>query len=156
MDTLDEEILGFWRLLHENEVEYILVGGFAANLHGFQRTTGDLDLWIKDSQPNRRKFREVLRKANIGDFEGIETTQLVPGWSTLKFVSGFELDIMTSMAGFPAESFDKCHALSPTAIIENIPVKFLHINQLIEAKKAAGRPKDILDVIELERIRDSK
>ena len=57
---------------------------------------------------------------------------------------------MTSLSGFPAESFDNCYSVSPSAVIENIPVKFLHINQLIEAKKASGRTKDLLDVEELE------
>lgn len=156
MDILDEEILNFWKALHTNEVSYIMVGGFAANLHGFQRTTGDLDLWIKDTKENRIKFRKTLKEVGIGDFESIETTQLIPGWTVLYFSSGFELDIMTSLKGFPSERFDDCYVISPTAEIENIPVKFLHINQLIEAKKAAGRPKDLLDVIELEKIRSEQ
>ncbi len=156
MDILDEEILGFWKLLHSNNVKYIMVGGFATNLHGFQRTTGDLDLWIKDTPENRKNFRKTLKEAAIGDIESIETTQLIPGWTVLLFPSGFELDIMTSLKGFSAARFDECYKLSPTALIEEIPVKFLHLNQLIEAKKAAGRPKDLLDLIELEKIRDSK
>jgi hypothetical protein len=43
VDAFDEEILNFWRALHENNVQYILVGGYAINLHGYQRFTGDLD-----------------------------------------------------------------------------------------------------------------
>lgn len=156
MDILDDEILNFWKLLSENNVKYIIVGGFASNLHGFQRTTGDIDLWIKDTTENRKKFRKVLQLCGIGDFENIETTQLIPGWTVLYFPSGFELDVMTSLKGFPSESFDACFAISPIAEIENIPVKFLHINKLIEAKKASARPKDLLDVIELEKIRDQK
>ena len=37
--------------------------------------------------------------------------------------------------------------------IEGIPVRFLHYNHLIECKKAAGRPGDLLDIEELEKIR---
>lgn len=33
-------------LFNEHEVEYILVGGYAVILHGYVRTTGDLDLWL--------------------------------------------------------------------------------------------------------------
>ncbi len=153
MDILDEEILGFWKLLYANKVKYIMVGGFATNLHGFQRTTGDLDVWIKDTMENRKRFRKTLKEAEIGDFESIETTQLIPGWSVLKFPSGFELDVMTFLKGFSAEKFDECYKISPIALIENTEIKFLHINHLIEAKKAAGRPKDKLDLIELEKIR---
>jgi hypothetical protein len=43
VDVFDEEILNFWRALHENNAQYILVGGYAINLHGYQRFTGDLD-----------------------------------------------------------------------------------------------------------------
>lgn len=81
---------------------------------------------------------------------------MVSGWSTLYFSSGFELDIMTFLKGFDQGKFDECYQISPTAIMENIPIKFLHINQLIEAKKASNRPKDIVDIIELEKIRDNK
>ena len=156
MDILDEEVLRLWQCLDENEVKYIMIGGFATNLHGFQRTTGDLDLWIKDSLENRKKLRECFKKIGLGDFESIETIELIPGWTTLHFDSGFELDIMTSIKGFNQAKFDECYNIAPTAIIHNIPVKFLHLNQLIEAKKASGRPKDLLDVIELEKIRDGK
>jgi hypothetical protein len=156
MDILDEEILTLWKLLHENDVKYIMVGGFATNLHGFQRTTGDMDLWIKDTKGNRKNFRNILKQTGAGDFAGIETTQLVPGWSVLHLPSGFELDVMTSLKGFSPETFDECYSMAPIAMISNIPVKFLHINHLIEAKKACGRTKDLLDVIELEKIRDKK
>lgn len=49
MDIFDEEILNFWKALEEFSVKYILVGGFAINLHGYQRFTGDLDIWLKDN-----------------------------------------------------------------------------------------------------------
>jgi hypothetical protein len=156
MDVLDEEILNLWKLLSENEVKYIMVGGFATNLHGFQRTTGDMDLWIKDSLENRKKLRKVFREIEIGDFESIETVDFIPGWSTIRLNSGFELDIMTSMKGIAQESFDECFEIAPTAMILEIPVKFLHINDLIRAKKASARPKDLIDVIELEKIRNEK
>lgn len=41
MDILDEEILSFWRVLQKYQVKYIMVGGFATNLHGFSRMTAD-------------------------------------------------------------------------------------------------------------------
>ena len=37
MDILDDEIITLWRLLHEHDVKYIMVGGFATNLHGYSR-----------------------------------------------------------------------------------------------------------------------
>jgi hypothetical protein len=48
-------------------------------------------------------------------------------------------------------SFDQCLTISSKAEIDNITVPFLHINHLIESKKAVNRPKDQIDVIYLEK-----
>ncbi len=154
MDYLDEEILKLWSAFHKHNVAYILVGGFATNLHGFSRTTADMDVWIKDTPSNRKNLKKALAELELGDFENIESMQFLPGWSTITLSSGFDLDIMTELKGFTSANFDECYYLSPTAIIENVPIKFLHINKLIEEKKASGRPKDLLDLIELEKIRN--
>ena len=116
--------------------------------------TADLALWIKDTLENRKKLRQVLKDLDIGDFENIETTQLIPGYTSITLNSGFQLDLMTYLKGFDKARFDESYGLALTAIIENVTVKFLHINQLIEAKKAAGRPKDLIDIEELEKIRE--
>ncbi len=62
------------------------------------------------------------------------------------------LDILIDMEGLEGLSFKDCLALASVADIENIPVPFLHINQLIATKKAVNRSKDQVDVIELENI----
>ncbi len=133
-----------------------MIGGFATALHGFNRTTQDLDIWIKDTPENRKALRQTLKELELGDLEGIETTQFIPGYTSIMLNSGFELDIMTSLKGFDQAKFDKSYEISPTALIDEIPVKFLHINQLIEAKKSSGRPKDLIDIVELEKIRDQQ
>ena len=60
---------------------------------------------------------------------------------------------MTYIKGFEQETFDTCYQSASTAIIFDIPIKFLHINHLIESKKACDRAKDKIDVLELERIK---
>lgn len=156
MDIIDDEILRFWSLLDKNDVSYIMTGGFATTFHGFNRTTEDIDIWIKDSPQNRKALRNTLKDLEIGDFESIETTQFVPGFTSIMLNSGFELDIMTSLKGFEQMKFDECFKIAPTAIIEEVPVRFLHLNHLIEAKKASARPKDLIDIEELEKIRKLK
>ena len=46
MDVYDDAFLGLWRILCKNNVRYIMVGGFATNFHGYQRYTGDIDIYI--------------------------------------------------------------------------------------------------------------
>ena len=156
MDVLDTEILNLWRSLHSNGVKYIMVGGFATNLHGFSRITADLDLWIKDDRQNRMKLRAALNELELGDHEAIETMDFIPGWSSILLSSGFELDIMTFLKGFPQSTFDDCYESSSTAIVYDVPIKFMNLEQLIEAKKAASREKDLIDIIELEKIKNLK
>lgn len=152
MDFLDEEILKLWKALHTNDVKYIMVGGFATNLNGFSRITNDIDIWLKDTLENRKKFRLALKEIEVGDFENIETVEFIPGWSSIYLNSGFELDVMSYIKGFEKEDFDTCYLIAPTAIIQDIPVKFLHINNLIESKTQTARLKDLIDVEELKKI----
>ena len=54
MDIFDEDILLLWKCLHQNDVRYIMIGGFAINLHGYSRATKDIDIWIEDTLENRK------------------------------------------------------------------------------------------------------
>lgn len=47
MNVFDEYTFNLLNELNKNEVEYLVVGGYAVNFHGYRRTTGDIDLWIK-------------------------------------------------------------------------------------------------------------
>ena len=152
MDMYDEAFLDLWKALKENKVRYILVGGFATNFHGFQRHTGDIDLYIDDTIENRKRLRKAFSDLEMGDYEPIERIQFVPGWVDFQMNNGVRLDIMTSLEGVTA-TFDECMEMAPVAEIEGIPIPFLHINHLIENKKVVNRPKDQSDVVELEKIR---
>jgi hypothetical protein len=153
VDVFDEEILNFWKALQENNVQYILVGGYAINLHGYQRFTGDLDIWIKDDLANRQQLRKTFIDCNMGDFPMLEYMQFVPGWTDFHLNNNMRLDILIDMKGLEGYSFDECLQMASVADIENVSIPFLHINQLIENKKKVNRPKDQIDVIALEQIR---
>jgi len=153
MDVLDEELIKFWRALNENNVRYIMVGGFATRFHGFNRNTDDLDMWLEDMLENRKNLRAAIRMLGYGDFAPLETMPFVPGFSSINIVGGIELDIMTQMKGLEDHSFEECLSMASIADLEGVHVPFLHINHLIQNKKVVNRPKDQVDVIELEKIR---
>lgn len=153
MDIFDEELLKFWRSLIINNVRFVMIGGVATNLHGYHRTTNDIDLWIEDTLSNRKQLRIAFKEYGIGDFSSLETLQFVAGWTTFRLDNSLEIDIMTSVKGLEEFSFDESYQLASFADIFDINVPFLHINQLIASKKAANRPKDQIDVIELEKIK---
>jgi hypothetical protein len=153
VDIFDEEILNFWRALQEYNVQYIMVGGYATNLHGYQRFTGDLDIWLKDTLENRKQLRKAFVKCDMGDYPLIETMQFILGWTDFHLNNGLRLDILIEMKGLEGYTFDECLEMASIADIDNVNVPFLHINQLIENKKIVNRPKDQIDVAALEQIR---
>ncbi len=156
MDILDEDILSLWKSLQSNEVRYIMIGGFATNLHGYSRATGDIDLWIDDTLTNRKNLRKALLEQGSGDYDVIETMQFIPGWTDFQLNFGFKLDVMTAVKGLENIGFEECFQYAVITEIENTQVRFLHLNHLITCKKATGRLKDLLDVEELEKIRKMK
>jgi hypothetical protein len=153
MDILDDELLRFWRSLGENHVRYIMVGGFATRFHGFNRNTDDLDIWLEDTLENRKSLRRSFIELGYGDFPSLETMEFVPGWTSFYMGQMIELDIMTSMKGLEDHTFDECMNIASIANLDGVFIPFLHINQLIANKKAVNRPKDQIDVLELENIR---
>ena len=153
MDIFDEEILNFWKCLQNHNVKYIMVGGFAINLHGYQRFTGDMDIWIKDTLENRKQLRKAFNYCEMGDYPKIEYMQFVPGWTEFQLNNNLKLDILIDMKGLEGYSFDECLELASIADIDQVKVPFLHLNQLIENKKAVNRLKDQLDVLALEQIK---
>ena len=155
MDILDEDILSFWKCLHQNEVRYIMVGGFAINLHGYSRATKDIDVWIEDTLDNRKRLRKALKEQGSGDYEPIERMQFVPGWTNFHLNMGFLLDVMVQVKGLEDIGFEECFNYAVVAEIEGVPVRFLHYNHLITCKRAAGRPRDLSDIEELEKIRNA-
>src|SRR4051794_12004488 len=122
MDVFDEEIIKFWKALQGNAVKYIMVGGFATNIHGYQRYTGDMDIWIMDTPHNRINLRRAFNDAGMEDYFMLETIQFVPGWTDFRLNNGLKLDIMVDMKGLENYSFDECYQHATIAEIQNIPV----------------------------------
>lgn len=50
------DFLDLLRLLNEERVEYLVIGGMAVNYHGYHRSTGDLDLWVSINPQNQDRL----------------------------------------------------------------------------------------------------
>ncbi len=99
MDVFDDEILKLWRSLLNNNVRFIMIGGVATNLHGFHRTTDDIDIWIKDNLENRQNLRVAFKQYGLGDFKNLETLVFIPGWTDFCLDNSLRMDIMTTVKG---------------------------------------------------------
>ncbi|MBO9585542.1 MAG: nucleotidyltransferase [Flavobacterium sp.] len=149
---MNEQIIAIWNSFFENKVKYITIGGFAVNIYGYNRNTGDIDIYLEDTLENRLNLRKALKSINLGDFETIETMQFIPGWTDFTLNYGLRLDIMTAVKGLEDKTFSSLLDDATIVMIGETPVYFIDYENLIIAKKASNRPKDILDIEELEKV----
>jgi hypothetical protein len=152
---MNQQIVEIWKYFFQYDVRYITIGGFAVNLYGYNRNTGDLDIYLEDTKENRINLKNAFIKIGLGNFSSIETMQFVPGWTDFTLNYGLRLDVMTSVKGLEHKSFDDLFKSATIVMINEIPVKFIDYDNLIIAKKATNRPKDILDIEELEKVNKS-
>ncbi|WP_417941907.1 nucleotidyltransferase [Flavobacterium sp. RS13.1] len=149
---MNEQIIAIWNSFFQNKVKYITIGGFAVNIYGYTRNTGDIDIYLEDTIENRLNLRKALKSINLGDFESIETMQFIPGWTDFTLNYGLRLDIMTAVKGLEDKSFSSLLEDATIVMIGETPVYFIDYENLIIAKKASNRPKDILDIEELAKV----
>ena len=55
-NIFNSDFRDFIAALNNNQVRYILVGGYSVILHGYSRTTGDMDLWVERTKENYLKI----------------------------------------------------------------------------------------------------
>lgn len=157
MEIFDENLLALLKIFSDQQVRYILVGGLATNYHGYSRATGDVDLWLDDSESNRIRLVNSLKKFDIEGAEIFLKQPLVAGFTEILLDKGIYIDLMSDMKFFKQENFDDCFDLAESFKIENkLEIKVLHINHLIQEKEKSERPKDAEDVIQLKKILELK
>ena len=152
-DIFNEDFQDFIESLNRAEVEYLLVGGYAVILHGYQRVTGDMDIWVNKTASNYKKILKALEFFGMPVFDMTEEKFLADtkDYDVFRFgISPTRIDLMTSVLGL---DFDECYKSAVINEVEGFPVRVIHLNQLIIAKEASDRDKDRQDIKNLKRIR---
>ncbi len=148
-DYFNEDFKDFLKALNNNEVEYVLVGGMAVILHGYVRTTGDMDIWVNKTKQNYEKIVKAFHEFKMPVFDMSEEKFLSNDYDVWMFgIEPVKIELMTAVKGL---SFDEAYNTSQIHMEEGIPIRFLHSNSLIDAKKAAGRYKDLDDISQLQK-----
>lgn len=140
---LNQDFKEFIELLNVNEVEYLVVGGYAVGFHGHPRYTGDIDFWVAISRENAEKIIVVLRDFGMGVLE-LQAEDFMKEDMIIQI--GYEpnrIDILTSVTGI---SFEECYSQKVRAEFDDITVDFLDIRNLKINKAASGRGKDLGDL----------
>ncbi|MBS1586265.1 MAG: nucleotidyltransferase [Bacteroidetes bacterium] len=151
-DPEHPELLSLIAAFEKWQVQYLLVGGFAVNRYGYRRTTGDVDIFLKDTVDNRSNLINALDEMGYGRFEELMDAPIMAGYCEIVMDQGMYADLMTDIPGLEKEKFDEYFAMATVDEINGTKIRFLHYNHLLKNKIATGRTKDKLDVDELKRI----
>jgi hypothetical protein len=153
LELFEEDIIRFFKELARFRVRYIIVGGMAVNYHGFARATGDIDIWIDISEENRENFVNALTAYGIEGAGIFYELPFTHGHAEIALDNGTNIDLMSDLQFFGRDKFAEClksaHSFNLT---EDVEVKILHINHLIEEKERSARPKDNLDAAALKKL----
>ena len=76
----------FLSALNDQDVRYILVGVYSVILHGYSRTTGDMDIWVERTSENYSKIQSAFLQFGMPVFDMTETNFLAhPNWDVFTF-----------------------------------------------------------------------
>ena len=144
---LNDDYKDILRALSEKKAKFILVGAYAMAVHGFPRSTMDIDLWIMPDSENANLVLQALDDfgAPSGDLspEDLQQEEIVFQIG----VAPRRIDILTSVDGL---KFEDAFSHSEIIDIDGIPVHVLSVSDLIKNKRASGRTKDLADAELLE------
>jgi hypothetical protein len=151
--------------LCDADIDFVIVGGFAATLHGSSLVTRDLDICAILSNENVEKLREALREA-LRDLQ--PTHRMTP--QKLSFLDNPDLgvevrnlylrtdlgpvDVLSSILG--VGDFDRVRAASIQVELFGRNCRVISLDDLIRAKEALGRDKDLLAAKELRAVRETQ
>src|SRR6266545_4754483 len=143
--------------LRASEVKFVVLGGVAATAHGSRRVTDDVDICYDPGRANVRRLAKLLRRWDayprgidrglpfFMDERQFRTTPIM----TLTTREGF-IDVLDIVKG--VGDYSKCRKRSAEVEAFEIRFRVLDLPALIDAKRAAGRPKDIDQLPELEAL----
>ncbi len=151
-----ERLLG---TLSSANVQFVIVGGVAATIHGSARLTTDLDIVYERSDENVRRlvsalrpFKPYLRGAPPGLPFRFDEQTIRAGLNFTFVTDAGPLDLLGEIAGVGSYTALAGHTVDVTLF--GTVHRCIDIETLIRAKRAAGRPKDLEVIAELEAIRD--
>lgn len=155
MDIFLYEHKKLFKELLEGGVDFILIGGYAVNIHGYVRTTKDMDLWIKPDNDNKMRLLNVLSNKgfNKDDLIFIEKQDFEKAFVFHIGTPPLQVDFLTKINSVTYNDANEKKLLLP---VEDFFVPVIQYHHLILSKISTGRLQDAADVERLQKINKSK
>ena len=162
--TLAMSMYDLLATLSNAKIDYVLIGGLAVTLHGYQRLTMDVDVVLALNDENLAKFVECAKSAKLKPvlpipIDSLRDAALIDQWYRDKGMLAFALHGPEMMATVidvlvrPVVSFDQLKCNAVTKRIGPLAIPVASIDDLITLKTGTGRSKDVLDIEELRKIK---
>jgi len=139
---------GLLKLLKEHKVDFVVIGAAAFPVHGYARVTLDIDVMIRPTRPNAERTWAAL-KAFGYDMTDVTMESLLKKKLLIRQYA-VETDIHPFVAGV---SFEQVWRHKVKAKMGKTEAYFASLEDIIAMKRAAGRPKDHVDLKYLTRLR---
>ena len=146
-------------VLVESGVEFILVGGVAATIHGAARLTEDLDIVYRRTPENLDRLAAALndlhpylRGMPPGLPFRLDARTLHHGLNFTLSTDLGALDLLGEITG--GGGYEALYPATSEITVFGLTCRVLNLQRLIEVKRAAGRPKDFEAIAELEALAD--
>jgi hypothetical protein len=154
----DDHVAAICAALAAHEVAFVVIGGVAARLHDTGHATVDIDLCPARDPQNLQRLSAALKEMGArlrveGDPHGVDFNahpDLLASMTTMTLITRHgPLDLCFTPAGFP-EGYDHLvvSAVHVKVLDVNVPVAALE--DVVQSKRAAGRPKDVVALPALE------
>ena len=140
---LPDDFKEFLKLLNAQEVEYLLIGGYAVGYYGYPRVTADIDIWIAINPQNAAKVVAALKDFGFDLPELSDELFLKENQIIRMGVPPLRIEITTGISGV---DFHDCFAERQTVGLEDVEVKLISLKHLKINKRASGRHKDLNDL----------
>ena len=144
-NIFNQDFREFLNALNNNKVKYLLVGGYSVILHGYSRTTGDMDIWVDRTKENYVLLNSAFEEFGMPIFDmTLENFISHPEWDVFTYGKPpVAIDILINLKGV---NFDFAFNNSIVFDLDGLSIRTIHKNDLITAKMAANRSKDQNDL----------
>lgn len=133
----------FLSLLISLDVKFVVVGAHAFAIHGRPRMTEDLDVFIEATRSNATRLRQALVEFGFGAAAPEAAILAEPKRVFMLGAKPYRIDLLTFISGVSFAAAWRARVMVETSAG---PVPFISKRLLIKNKRAAGRPKDLLDI----------
>lgn len=131
------------RLFNDNNVRYLVIGGYAVTQHAEPRFTKDLDLWISTDPSNAQAVYKALREFGAPLAQMTADDFAEEGYFYQMGNPPSRVDVLM---GIPGIEFEDAWERRVAISFDDLSVLFISRKDLITAKIASGRPQDLIDV----------